>query len=135
MADKFLGTKLGVMTKDEVKLFWKMGSKALPIPKIARPFVDMVAPGIIDGIENRVTERLPEVWQVHIENLTTFLGRALDDNVITKEEAVEISVYVGKVVDEKIDLTFLDDDIEAVMFVELFRVIAVGIYGVLKPKK
>jgi hypothetical protein len=130
-----LGNKEGLATKDEIKVLWKVVSGELPIPKLLKPLADMVAPGILDGLENKVGDRIPEPWQSYCENLITMVVKAVEDKVVTQEEAEEIALYAAKVSNEQIDLKILGDDIQALMFEELFRLVATVLFSVFTKKK
>ena len=131
-----LGNKEGLMSKDEFKVLWKLGSSKLPIPAIFKPAADLIIPGWLDGLDNKVGDRVPEPWQSHLENLSTVVVKALEDKVISEQEAEEIAGFTAKILDEKIDVPMLADDVEALMFLELSRVVATMLYATFnKPKK
>ena len=110
---KFItGTKEGLATKEEIKILYNIISGELPIPALLRPVANLVLPGMIDGLDNKVGDRIPEPWQAHCETLVTMVVNALEDKVITEAEVSEIMDYAAKVADEKIDLPLLKDDTE-----------------------
>ena len=129
------GKKDGLATKEEIKTLWKVASGELPIPVVFKPIANLVVPGMLDGLDNKVGDRLPEPWQTHCETLVTMTVKAVEDKVITQEEVEEVASYAAKVADEKIDIPMLDDDVEAIVFLETFRMLAVLLYGALKKKK
>ena len=130
-----IGKKEGLATRDEVKVLWKVVSGELPIPGILKPIANLVMPGILDGLDNKVGDRIPEPWQTHCENLVTMSVSAVEDKIITQEEVEEVMEYAAKVVDEKIDVPMLGDDVEAMVFLETFRMLAALIYSVFKKKE
>jgi len=130
-----LGNKEGLATKEEIKVLWKIVSGELPIPGILKPIANLVVPGLLDGLDNKVGDRIPEPWQTHCENLVTMTVRAVEDKVITQEEIEEVMEYAAKVVDEKIDVPMLDDDVEAIVFMEIFRLLAALLYSAFKKKE
>jgi hypothetical protein len=130
-----LGNKEGLATKEEIKVLWKIVSGELPVPKLLKPLLDMVAPGILDRLENKVGDRIPEPWQSYCENLITMAVIAVEDKVVTQEEAEEIALYAAKVSNEQIDLKILGDDLQALMFEELFRLLATVLFSVFTKKK
>lgn len=132
MAQK--GKKEGLATKEEIKILWKVISGELPVPGILKPVVNMVLPGMVDGLDNRVGDRIPEPWQTHCENLVTMVVQALEDKVVTEEEVAEIMKYAAEVADTHIDLPLLNDDVEAMVFIELFRLAGVLLYGAFAKK-
>lgn len=130
-----LGKKEGLATKEELKTLWKLAEGELPIPAVLRPIATMLVPGMLDGLDNKVGDRIPEPWQTHCENLITMTVAAVEDKVITQEEVEQITTYAAKVIDEKIDIPLVGDDIEAMVFEETFRLLAVLLYGAFKKKE
>jgi hypothetical protein len=129
-----LGNKEGLATKEEINVLWKVVSGELPIPGILKPIANLIVPGILDGFDNKVGDRIPEPWQTHCENLVTMTVKAVEDKVITQEEVEEVMEYAAKVVDEKIDVPMLDDDVEAIVFMETFRLLAALLYSAFTKK-
>lgn len=129
-----IGKKEGLFTRDEMKTLWSMVSGELPIPAILKPIANMVVPGMLDGLDDKVGDRIPEPWQTHCENLVTMTVKAVEDKQISQEEVDEITAYAAMVVDEKIDIPMLNDDTEALVFLETFRLLGVLLYSALKKK-
>ena len=130
-----LGNKEGLATKEEVKVLWKVVSGELSIPGVLKPIANMVVPNLLDGLDNKVGDRIPEPWQTYCENLITMVVKAVEDKVVTQEEAEEIALYAAKVSNEQIDLKILGNDIQALMFEELFRLLATVLFSVFTKKK
>ncbi|MFW5831265.1 MAG: hypothetical protein ACOCVA_03380 [Prolixibacteraceae bacterium] len=130
-----LGKKEGLATREEIKTLWKVASGELKIPVMLQPLTNLVVPGIIDGLDNKVGDRIPEPWQTHCENLVTMVVLAVEDKVITQEEVTEIMEYSAKVADERIDLPMLKNDVEAMVFLETFRMAGVLLYGAMTQRK
>ena len=130
-----LGNKERLATKEEMKVLWKIVSGELPIPGILKPIANLVMPGILDGLDNKVGDRIPEPWQTHCENLVTMTVNAVEDKIITQEEVEGVMEYAAKIVDEKIDIPMLDDDVEAIVFLETFRLLAALLYSAFKKKE
>lgn len=130
-----MGTKEGLAEKEEIKVIWKLVSGELKVPALLKPVLDMALPSIIDGLDNRVGDRIPEPWQTHCENVVTMVVKAVEDKKFTQEEIEEISLYAAKVVDEKVDLPLLKDDVEAIVFIELFKVLSAGIWALMQKNK
>ena len=128
------GKKEGLATKEEIKVLWQVASGVINIPVVLRPIANIVIPSFIDGLDNKVGDRIPEPWQTHCENLVTLTVAALEDKVITVEEAQQISDYAAVVLNEQIDLPLVGEDIEAVMFMETLRMLAVFLHGLLHKK-
>ena len=122
------GKKEGWATKEEITILWKVASGKIPIPKVLKPIANIVIPNILDGLDNRVADRIPEPWQTHCEQLVTLTVAAVEDNVITKEEAEGIADYAAEVLNERIDLPLIGEDGEAVIFMESMRMLAVFLW-------
>jgi hypothetical protein len=129
-----LGKKEGLFTKEEVKILWKVASKEIPVPAIVKPLVNLVVPNLLDGLDNKVGDRIPEPWQTYCEKLITMVTRALEDKVVTQEEVDEVMAFAAKVANEKIDLPLIDDDVEVSIFLETFRMAGVLLYDAFKKK-
>jgi len=130
----FKGTKEGIATKEEIKVLWGIVSGEIGVPAVFKPLVNIIAPGIIDGIDNKVSERIPEKWQLIAEELVTKAVVIVEDGTITEEEALELGAFAAKVIDEQIDVPLLADDVEAIAFIELFRFLAVLVYTAVNKK-
>ena len=128
------GKKRGLATKEEIKVLWQAASGVINIPVILRPIANIVIPSFIDGLDNKVGDRILEPWQTHCENLVSLTVTALEDKKITIEEAQEISDYAAVVLNEQIDLPLVGEDVEAVMFMETLRMLAVFLHGLLHKK-
>jgi len=128
------GQKEGIFTKEEMKIVWRMVADELSVPAILKPIANMVVPGMLDGLDNKVGDKIPEPWQTHAEKLVTMVVAAVEDKVVTQEEIETITSYAAKVIDEKIDIPLIEDDIEAMVFEETFRLLAVLLYGVFTKK-
>lgn len=122
-------------TKEEIKVLYNAVSGELPIPTLLKPVANLVIPGLIDGLDNKVGDRIPEPWQTHCENLVTMTVEALKDKVITQEEVTRVLEYAAKVADDKIDIPLLADDTEAIVFIELLRLTSVLLYSGFTKKK
>ena len=126
------GQKQGLFTPQEVKVVWKLAADKLPIPVLLKPIANLFIPNMLDNLDNKVGDRIPEPWQTHLENVITMVVTALEDKEITEQEAKDIAVYCAMVIDEKVDVPLLDDDTEAVVFLETFKLLVALIYGAVK---
>lgn len=129
------GKKEGLATKEEIKILYTAFSGELPVPTLLKPITNMVIPGLIDGLDNKVGDRIPEPWQSHCETLVTMVVDALADKKLTEAEVVGVMEYAAKVADEKIDLPLLNDDTEAMVFCELLRMAGVLLYTSFSKQK
>ena len=131
---EFKGSKEGIATKEEMKVLWGMVSGKIEIPAILKPIANLVIPGILDGLENKVNEKIPENWQIICEDLVTKVVRIVEDGKITEEETKELGEYAAMVLDTKINIPLLDDTVEAVVFLEVFKLLAVMLYSAANKK-
>lgn len=129
------GQKEGLATKEEIKILWKVASGDIGIPAVLKPIANIVIPNILDGLDNKVGDRIPEPWQTHCEQLVTLTVAAVEDGVITQEEVESIADYASQVLNEQIDLPLLDEDTEALIFMESMRMLAVFLYTLANKKK
>lgn len=129
------GQKEGLATKDEIKVLWGIVNAEIPIPAIIKPITTLVVPGILDGIDNKIGDKLPEPWQSHCEKLVTLTVDAVEDKVITEEEVEEVVTHAAEVLDTKVDIPLIGDDVEAVLFLETFRMLGALLYSAFHKKK
>ena len=111
-----MSKKEGLVTKEEIKAFQDFILGKLNVKKVIAIPLSWVLPGLIDGIDNKYGDLLPEPWQTHAENLFTMLYNAITDGKITDEEQNEILNYTAIVLNEKIDLPDIDEADELVTF-------------------
>lgn len=133
--NEFKGSKEGIFTKDEVKALWGIVQGEIGIPVIFKPIANMIIPGILDGLENKVTEKIPENWQIICEDLVTKTVAIIADGKVTEQEAEELGEFAAKVLDTKINIPLLDDAVEVVVFLETFKLLSVMLYNAVNKKR
>ena len=120
--------KEGFLTKEEAKFFGKLLANELPIGGMWQSVSGWFLPTLVDTIDNKFADRVPEPWQTHIEQLVTMTYNAMQDKVFTQEEADEIANYCATVMNEQIDLPWFEEDDEALIFVQLWKLVAAMLY-------
>jgi len=127
--------KKGLMTKDEAKFYGDLISGVIEIKNpILRKMVQWAIPIMLDAIDNRVGDKLPEPWQSHAEQLTTKMYEVMQDKVITPEEEAELIEMTTNLINENVDVPLLDEDEEAMAFMFLLKFIASLLRKFLKGK-
>ena len=129
------GKKDGLATKEEIKILWKVASGYIPIPVMVRPLANLFIPNLIDGLDNKYGDRIPEPWQTHCENLVTLVVHAVEDGVISQSEAEEIAEYAATVINEKVNLPLVNEDVQELIFIETIRMLAVFLYGLISKEE
>jgi hypothetical protein len=129
------GEKEGLATKEEIKILWGVVSGEIKVPVLLKPLVNIVIPNMLDSLDNKWGDRLPEPWQTHCEKLVTMVVTALEDKVIEEHEVTGIMEYAAVVVNEKIDLPLLSKDVQAMLFIETFKMAGVLLYGAFAKKQ
>jgi len=117
-------SKDGLVTREEFKFFTGLIVGEFEIPTIWKPAVKWVLPAVLDGIDNKYGDKIPEPWQTHLEHLTTMLYDAMQDKVIDMQEQEEIIAYCTVVMNEKIDIPVIGEEDEAVAFMLMLQLLA-----------
>lgn len=116
--------KEGFLTKEEAKFFGKLLANELPIGGMWQSVSGWFLPTLVDTIDNKFADRVPEPWQTHIEKLVTLTYEAMQDKVLTPEEAEEISLYCATVMNTEVDIPWFSEDDEALIFIQLWKLVA-----------
>ena len=115
-------SKVGLLTKEEGKFFAAIIADEIPVNGVGGLAIKMVLPMVLNGLDDKLGDKIPEPWQSLIEDLTTALQIALQDKVITDEEAAEMLDKCAVIINQEIDLPLLEeaDELEAFMFLLKF---------------
>ena len=135
MSEVKLGNKLGILTTEEGKFLAKIIADEIPVSGIWQTGLKLVLPAFINGLDDKVGDKIPMPWQFHIEELVTALYVALQDKILTDEELNDILIKCSNIVNEHVDLPYLNEEDEAAAFLFLMQSIASLIKSVLKKKK
>lgn len=135
MSEEKLGNKLGILTTEEGKFLARFISDEIPVNGIWKTGLKLVLPAFINGLDDKVGDKIPMPWQLHIEELVTALYVALQDKVLTDEELNDILTKCASIVNEQVDLPYLNEEDEAAAFLFLMQSIASLIKSAIKKKK
>ena len=129
-----LGKKEGLATRQEIKFLvdFAMGNVKLNI--IYSTGIKLILPAVIDAIDNKVGDKLPEPWQTYTENLITSVYEALQDKVITDEELNQILEDVSQVLAAEIDIPLLEESDEILAFEYLLKFLAAQVRMMLNKR-
>lgn len=130
-----VGDKLGIMTSEEGKFLAKIIADEIPVNGLWQTGLKLILPAFINGLDDKVGDKIPMPWQLHIEELTTSLYEAFQDKVLTDEELNDILEKCSGIVNEEVDLPYLSEDDEAAAFLFLMQSIASLIRSGLKKRK
>lgn len=130
-----VGDKVGLLTNEEGKFLAKIIADEIPVNGLWQTGLKLVLPAFINGLDDKVGDKLPMPWQKHVEELTTSLYVAFQDKVLTEEELNGILKQCTEIVNEEVDLPYLNEDDEAAAFLFLMQSIASLIKSALKKKE
>lgn len=134
MSEK-LGNKLGILTTEEGKFLAKIVADQIPVNGFWKIGLKLVLPPLLNGLDDKLGDKIPEPWQTYTEDLITALYEAFQDNIITDEELDLILQKCSEIINKEIDLPFLNEEDEAAAFLFLLKFIASTIKGALKKKQ
>lgn len=127
-------SKIGVLETKEGKLFAGIIADEIPVNGAWKLGLKMLLPSLINGLDDKVGDKIPEPWQSYIEQLTTSLYDALLDNVVTEEELDNILSKCSTIINLEIDVPLMSEEDEALAFMFLLKTIASLIQGAFKEK-
>jgi len=129
-------SKIGLATREELSFFIKvLAGEITGIPAYLKPLIKWFLPAILDGLDDKVGDKIPEPWQSYIENLITMVYNAMQDNVIDEAEQLQIINYCSTVINEKVDVPLLDEEDEAMAFMFLLQGLAAFMRKAMKKLK
>ena len=129
-----LGKKEGLATRQEIKFLVDLAMGNVELNFIYSAGIKLVLPAVINAIDNKVGDKLPEPWQTHTENLITSVYEALQDKVITDEELNQILEDVSQVLAAEIDIPLLEESDEILAFEYLLKFLATQVRMMLSKK-
>ena len=69
MTDK--NSKVGLMTKDEAQFFGKLIAGEIPVKGVYKSALNFALPALLNGLDDKIGDKLPEPWQTYTEDLLT----------------------------------------------------------------
>ena len=127
--------KIGIFDKPEVKFLVDIATEKIPVNGIWKTAIKLVLPALINGLDDRYGDRIPEPWQTYAEELITVTVQALEDKVLTEEELILITEKCATILNAEIDVPTLEEKEEAEAFLYILKSIASLIKGAVKDKK
>jgi hypothetical protein len=115
-----------VFQKETKSKIVKMIDDAVKLPFWAEPFDGAAARAIVNYIDSQGDKHIPDTFDSAIDNAVNL---ALDGNY---EEA---AAKAGAVIDENLDIKYLPDDVEALLFVDGARFIVRFVQNWIEKKK
>ena len=128
-------SKVGLVTKDEIKFFVNFTLGKVKVNGMLGTTMKWFLPNILDNLDDKFGDRLPEPWQTYTEQLFTKLYFAMQDNIITSEEELDIINYCGVIINAKIDIPLVAEDDELVLFMSLLKALAALLRQGVRSKK
>lgn len=117
-------SKVGLMTKDEAQFFGKLIAGEVPVKGVYKVVVNFALPALLNGLDDKLGDKLPEPWQTYVEDLITSVYNALQDKVLTEEELNFITDKVATIFSAEIKVPLIDEETEVVAFQYLLKWIA-----------
>lgn len=117
-------SKVGLMEREEGKFFALIIADQIPVKGVGGLAIKMALPLLINGLDDKVGDKVPEPWQSLIEDVITSIYVALQDNVLSDEEVNQILEKCTSVINAEIDLPLLEEADEATAFLFLLKFIA-----------
>lgn len=127
-------SKVGLMTKDEAQFFGKLIAGEIPVNGVYKIALNFALPALLNGLDDKIGDKLPEPWQTYTEDLLTSVYNALQDKVLTDEEIATIADSVATILNVQIDVPLIDEDMELVAFQYLLKYIAATIKNIITKK-
>lgn len=130
-----LGKKEGLATRQEIKFFVDLISENFDFGFVYNTGIKLILPILIDSIDNKVGDKLPEPWQTYAEDLITSVYEALQDKVLSEEEVEEILSNVAKILAAEINVPLMEEADEVMAFEFLLKFIATQIRVAIKNRR
>lgn len=130
-----MGNK-GLMTKEVESFFGSLIIDKLPLRGFGRLAAKLGVPMLIRIVDDNYSDKIPEPWRTHAENLIGVVYVSLKDGVVTKEEVDGIISEVTVILNEEIDIPKMDEPSEQLLFQTTLQLIAGFVFhGMQETKK
>ena len=127
-------SKVGILDSKEGKFFAGIIAEEIPVNGIWRQGLKMVLTSLINGLDDKVGDKIPSPWQEYTEELVTILYESLQDKVITEEEKTNILEKCSAIINEQVDVPLMNEQEEGLAFMFLLQSISSLIKGAFKKK-
>jgi hypothetical protein len=128
-------SKVGLMTKDEAQFFGKLVAGEIPVNGVYKVVVNFALPALLNGLDDKIGDKLPEPWQTYTEDLITSVYNALQDKVLTDEEITTITDKVATVLSAEVHVPLIDEATELEAFQYLLKYIAATVKNLITKQK
>jgi len=95
----------------------------------------LVLPALINGLDDKVGDKIPEPWQTYTEDLITALYEALHDNILTEEEEYIILEKCAEIMSAEINIPLIKDEDEVAAFLFLLKFIAAQVRSAIRKSR
>jgi len=130
-----LGKKEGLATREEIKFFVDFAVEETDLNMLYKTGIKIVVPALVDSLDNKVGDKLPEPWQTYCEDMITSIYEALQDKVLTDEEIDGILSNVATILAAEIDVPLIEEADEVEAFEYLMKYLAVQVRYVINKRK
>lgn len=130
-----VGNKVGILTTEEGRFLAHLIVDEIPVSGLWKTGLKLVLPAFINGLDNKVGDKIPMPWQLHIEELMTALYEALQDKILTEEEIDQLLTLCAGIISERVNIPLMSDEEETAAFLFLMQSIASLIRSGLKKRK
>lgn len=127
-------SKVGLMTKDEAQFFGKLVAGEIPVNRVYKSALNFALPALLNGLDDKIGDKLPEPWQTYTEDFITAIYEALQDKVLSDEEITAITEKVAAILSIEIHVPLIDEAMELEAFQYLLKYMAATIKNMITKK-
>jgi len=96
--------KKGILTKNEEKLWGKVLVDAFNFKGVVKMVATFIAPLLLRIPDDKWGDLIPQPWQNYLEQLTSMISKAYEDNILSTAEREEILLYCARIINTKVDI-------------------------------
>lgn len=116
-----MSKKEGLATKEEFAFFTKVALDQVELGAAWKTGLKMFMPMLLDAVDNRYGDKLPEPWQTYAEDAITTTYEVMQDGVIDEQEEEMMVEKCTIILNAEIDLPLLDEPDEATAFMFMLK--------------
>ena len=114
----------GLLTEEQEKFFAGVIADEVPVSGLWKLSLKWTLPILVGAIDDNYGEKVPEPWANYARQLFTSTYLALQDGKFSEEEQEQIVTLCADILNKEIDIPLLEEDDEAVVFLQLLKLIA-----------